>query len=311
MSVGATVRIERAIMSVLSQPGADGKPPLTGIRATGTVTVRATGADVTLPANTYAKAVIASASALRSIDPHRLVKTRQDTLVTAAGVAVPIMSMLGGGNTNLAIGTTLRWDPAVPGVEATSTLTAAMTGGSAPSAIGTVKRMVSFEGIGSGEQAKAFWAAQGPDLFPAVVVSWESADEGQRQGRGRQLQEHRWRIYVVCSRLENDHERRDEGKAILDLAREILCDRSSADGESFSNPPIQLGGMGRFAFAPTSYVYWMDFRVSHSTFKRELRSFAEWTRTNETLQTLPTAAYPGGPQINVVDQAHDMDPETP
>lgn len=307
MSIGATVRIERAIMSVLSQPQLDPSlPGLTGIRSTGSVTVRATGADVTLPANSYATAVVTSASGLSGIDQHRLVKAVAATTVTSAGNSVSLMSMTGGSDMNLPAGTVLRWDPPIAGIESTSTLSAAMTGGTTVTDPGYVKRIVSFEGIGGAEAARAFWTAQAPAQFPAMVVSWEGASESVRMGPGRQLQQHRFRIYVVTSRLEHDTKRRHEGLMILDAAREILCDRAAADGESFSNPPIQLGNMGRLAVAPSSYVYWFDVLVSHSTKKRELRSFPEWLTTREQLTAEARSGYDASDTLTIVDQSQDM-----
>lgn len=307
MSVGATVRIERAIMSVLSQPQLDpARPGLTGVRSTCSVTVKATGADVVLPANTYAFAVVTSAAGLAGADQHRLIKTIEAKTVTSAGVSVPIMSMAGGSDMNLPIGTVLRWDPQISGVEATSTLTSAMTGGLTLDEPGYVKRIVSLEGLGAGESARAFWAAQAPALFPAIVVAWESAGEAVRKGSGRQVQLHQFRIYVVTSRLENDMRRRHDGHTVLDAVREILCDRAEADGESFSNVPIQLGNMGRLALAPSSYVYWVDVIVSHSTTKRELRSFASWLKTREQLTATPRSGYDETDTLIVVDQSQDM-----
>lgn len=289
-----TLRIERALMSVLGQAG------LTGARATGTALIKATGTDVVLTRPAYAAPILMSVAGNSQRFPQRLVKITADATVTSAGVVVPVTSMLGGLGGNLPEGTPLRWDPPITGVELQSVIRApGLTGGAFPVGYPSVRRVVSLEAVSSGPEALAFWAAEMGD-FPAVVVSWMSGSPSGRVGRGRQGKLDRYRIFVVVSRLDGDTERCHEGKAILDAIAAILCDRAAADGEVFSHPPIFLRETGRVPSQPTSYVYWLDVEVSYTQGKRELRSFADWTSTRETLQV------PDATGVTVVDQSHDM-----
>lgn len=295
--MSATVRTERALLSVLAQGG------LTGVRATGIATVKATGGDVVLPRASYAVPIVTSAAGLAQRLPQQLVKVKAATTVKAAGTAVPVLAMVGGAAGNLPAGTKLRWDPPVPGVEIESVLDGGgMTGGSNVGAL--VRRLVSLEGLGQPGAAAPFWRAQAGD-FPAVVVSWESGAFDGRKGNAKQGRTAKYRLWVVVSRLDGDHERRDHGKDLLDELAALLCDRGEADGEPFSVPPVELGAMGRLALEPSSYIYWLDVEVSTAVRRRELKTYADWTATRETLQV------PAEDGVTVVDQSHDMDPDTP
>ena len=70
--------------------------PMTGTIATGNLTVTATGADVVLPKNSYAIPIIPGAAPNAQLSPHVLLKTTEETTVTAAGVAVPVKTVFGG-----------------------------------------------------------------------------------------------------------------------------------------------------------------------------------------------------------------------
>ncbi len=292
MSVGAVVRIERALLSLLA--------PLTGTRATGTALVHATSTDVELDVNTYGVPLITGAGGAKQLDPQRMVKTTSAATVTAAGVSVPITSVLGGVRMNLPAGTPIVWTPAVTGVEDSSAVelvdpldedSGGMLGGLDATRAPLAKRILVFEGVGKGDAADALWRAK-VGSFPAIVISWESAGSGQKVGRGRELRTHRFRLYVVVQRLESDDLRRDEGKMLMGVLAGFLTDRAAADGESFSNPPTQLGPSGKLTLAASSYVYWQEVDVHHTDIKLELRTFVPWTATVPTLTTAPTAEYP-------------------
>jgi hypothetical protein len=282
MSDFAVIRIERGIMSVLQV--------LTGPRASGSVVVRALAGTPTMPANTYGLPVITSAAGVKGFDRSRMVKTVGDVALTTSGVAVPIVSVVGGSKMNLQAGTEFVWDgPAPAGVEARSTLAADMTGG-APSTLeaGALKRVLPFEGIGKEDLAKSLWSAQGsPDDFPAAIVSWEGSRTVMIAGRGGVREVHTFRVYLVTSRLDGNAQRSDEGKICLQAVKSLLTDRSAADGESISNPPLYPGNSGRLITGTTAFVYWAEFECGYAVRKRELRSFADWTKSNIKVQTAP------------------------
>ena len=294
-----TLRIERALMSVLGQAG------LTGARATGTATARALDGDVALTRPAYAVPIVTSSAGNAQRMPQRLVKVRADVTVTKAGVAVPILAVTGGPGWNYPAGTRLRWDPPLEGLEADAVVDApGMTGGAYATGRPLVKRVVSFEAATTGPDVVQFWAAEAGE-FPAVVVSWEGSSPTGRRGMGRQGKQDRYRLYVVVSRLDADLDRSHDGKAILDELAAILCDRAEADGEAFSRPPIFLHDAGRLPSKPSAYIYWLDVEVSYTAMRRELRTFADWTSTRERLQV------PDVDGVTVVDQSHDQDPDTP
>ena len=293
-----TLRIERALMSVLGAGG------LTGARATGTATVRAIGASATVPVPSYAVPVLTSSAGNAQRMPQRLVKVAGTTTVTLAGTDVPIVAMLGGPGWNLPAGTRLRWDTPIAGVELESVVKApGLTGGAYGTGYPLVRRVASLEAV-AGPDAVALAAAEVGE-FPAVVVSWRGGSPTGRKGVGKQGRQDRYRLYVVVSRLDGDAERCHEGTAILDELVALRCDRAAADGEVFSRPPIFIEETGRVPSLPTSYIYWLDVSVSWTASERELRTFADWTSTRERLQV------PDVDGVTVVDQSHDMDPESP
>lgn len=271
-------RIERALLSVLQ--------PLVGGRATGNATVRATGPDIELPKNSYATPVIVSGAGSAQAASHRMVKTTEATVVTAAGVPVPITSVMGGPDAGLPAGAVLVWDPPIAGVELRSVVAGGgVTGQTTASGLGTAKKIVVFEGLGQSTVAEAFWRADGVGDFPACALSWEGASEAAPVGRGRQQRVHRFRLYVVTSRFDSALGRQDEGKAILDAACELLCDRAAVDGEVFSAVPTVLGSAGRLGIAPTSHVYFQEFLVTYTTTRREARTFTDWLTTDLSVET--------------------------
>ena len=308
--VGAIVGIKRAIMSLLSQGGHCGP------RSNGTALVHATGADVLLPNAAYAVPVVAtSASGNVQTDRTRMVKVnaptvlsgqkKQGLVVTAAGTSVPIMSMLGGLDKNLPAGTLVRWEPSIAGIEPTSLIDgpSGLTGGTSTTTIGQAKRIVAFEGI-TQDAAPGLWAAS-LGAFPAIVVAWQSsAEAAAMQLPQYQTVDHTFRLYVVCSRLDSQGDREDEGERILEDVSEILCDRGQADGEVFAASGAMLGSAGRLVLAPTSLIYWQDVVVRYAVRMRELRTFAPYLRSREQVLSATTTNDP--PTIVEVDISQNM-----
>ncbi len=299
--MSTSLQIERALLSCIA--------PLTGERSTGSVLATAPDDPTVLPRNTYGVPVVASASGRAQLAWDRMVKTTEDAEVSLLGTSVPVVSVLGGVNQEVLPGATIRWMPAVPGVAATAIVEGAgITGSTTNNSIERVARAVIFEGL---EQnvAQGLWAGK-VGGFPAVVIAWEAASPQPRVGRGAQPMEHRFRLYVVSSRSDGDIERRDEGKAILRALQETFADRAAVDGYVFSTPPTKLGPAGRLALAPGSYVYWQELLVTSTVTKRDPRApatFPDWLTTTETI---PIDGTPRLDDEPIVDQEHDMDPET-
>jgi hypothetical protein len=295
------VRLERAVMSVLQ--------PLTGTRSTGSVLVKALGVDTPMPLGSYGVPAPVSAAGNAALDYRRLVKTRETTTVTAAGVLVPLMTVTGGPRQVLEGGTKIQWDPPIPGIEPVSTLAAAgLTGGTAPAeAIGSITQVTVLEGLGKENYAKSLWTAGlGEGAFPAVVIAWEGASPGAARGVSKNLRRHQFKILVAVSRVDGDDPRRDEGKRLLAAVEREIGDRSEVDGEVFSAPNTDLGPAGRLVLSPEVYVYWMDFFVQRATLRRDRRTYAAWRTSQQQITTVPDEAHPPGEELVLVDQEQDM-----
>lgn len=289
---GVRRRIERSLMSLMA--------PMVGARAAGDATVAATGADTLVPRNAYAVPVIASAAGQLFADASRLFKVAADTTVTSAGDPVPMISVVGGANHNVAAGAGLIWDPPIPGIESRSVLAAGATGGTDVPGDGQLVRVLRFEGAPAD-----IWKATGSGGFPCGVIAWQADRKHETVGRGREIREYDFRIYIITTRFDSHPERQDEGKAALDVLEEIFCDRAAADGYIFSTTPVQLGDGGRVAFSPTSLVYYLDLKVRHTVLKRELRTFVDWTQSREQFTTTPPDPSLNPQTLIVVDQVHD------
>jgi hypothetical protein len=292
------VRMERALMSVIQ--------PLTGARATGNALVRATGADVELPRNSYAGPLILSDANRESFDHNRLVKTASavTVTVTAAGTTVPIFSMLGGTQMNLDP-MRIRWDPPVDGVELVSTISSpGLAGGTDSTEEDAVAQVTVIEGLGTKDVARKIWASGAmAGRLPLVILSWESAQAVRKQGLGKTWERTTYRAYIIVDRLDGDHERRDQGKTVLQGLKEWWFDRAEVDGEVFSVPPIDGGPSGRLQMSAEHYVYFVEFVVVHTTKRREPRTFNDWKKTRERIRTTPDPQHPPGTEL---DQEQEM-----
>ena len=190
MTIGQTRRIQRAIMATLV--------PLQGTRATGNLTAVATLADVVIPAWSIAVPIIASAAGNAQLAYGHPVMTTDDVTVTSGGATVPIMSLLAGTRQNLPKDTEVRWDPPIAGLELTSTVAAAMTGGAYTTGQGTIKEIAAYESFDSPQKAQDVFLAK-VGLAPAVVVAWSSSGSEKRRGVGQWSREDLWELYVVVT----------------------------------------------------------------------------------------------------------------
>ena len=277
------IRTARAIFALLT--------PLTGTRSSGAITARATGANVEIPRNSYL------VPTKRTIDPRVLLKTAAATTVTAAGTAVNVLSVYGGGAVNLPEDTELRWVPGITGIEPTCTVTTAFTGGTQADGFGVVRSLRMYEQIRNGSPEEDLWRAKA-DAFPALVLIWDSSEPSEPISRAGQRFRENWTLAVVSSRLENDDLRRAEGLSVLQQARGLLVGRHAVDGESFSGPPgIEIGRARRIVTKNSSYVYALAFTTVSTMERSDDRVFQPWLVTRYDMDT------GADPAVEVVDDA--------
>lgn len=296
--VGRTVRTARAVLEVLS--------PLTGARASGQVLVKAAGADAPLPCGSFFCPVIPSTAtpALKTIRRDLLYRTTQDAVVSAAGVLVPVVSVMGGARHNLAAGVEARWDPQVPGVELVSATSGAVAGAAEPTGDRAVRHAVIFEGVGGPNAARDLFKGLAQSLTPAVVLAWMSTQRGDVTGRNRYVRTDTWTLYVAVDRGDGSVERFGNGLDLLDAAEELLQGRASVGGYVFSAPAhAEVTARNRSSVTPSSYVYSLTLQTQHLVERLEVRGEAsppgeavwrEW-------DSAELASGPGSPMFPVVD----------
>jgi hypothetical protein len=284
--IGARTWMKRALVSVLA--------PLTGVRGSGSALVHATGADTTLPNATYGIPVMVSAAGGAQADASRLVKTVGDVVVTAAGVSVPVVSVLGGAQHAFPIGTKILWSPAVPGVEGVSLLDTALAGATDPTAAGTLRRLVTLDQLGlggaKGVQPETWKAKLG--VWPAGVLAWTGSKRGDRVGKGARLRPLTYRLFVLSGTQAGPEPRDVEAETVLDYLEGLLEDRAAVDGEEFSNPTVAVTGSGMLTADDGAFVYFVDLEA-HTTIERiDARTFAAWLETQAQLVTDPDTEHP-------------------
>lgn len=245
--------------------------PLVGTRATGIVHMHASGADVTVPRNTYLVPVIEGRErpdlAFKALEGPN---TDKSWTVTAAGTDVSATSNLGGQRHNVDIDTDFHVDPPIITGIASAKAKAAFAGGADLTSYGALKDVAIVE--------QALGAQAGQDIrrsltkgFPCVLMWWvegEPADGGSsdmttrrtRGGTSSVLYKEQFALTLIASRGEASHSRREEGLYILDQIRGLLTDRRNIDGYPISNPSgIQIvrswRETGRDDFYKAFYAY--------------------------------------------------------
>lgn len=291
----------RALLAVMQ--------PLTGERAAGPLTVRATGAPVKIPANVFAVPLVSG------VMRHDLiVKTavnpddKEGWPVTSAGSAVPVLSNIGGLAMNQAEGARVRWWPTFDGVEAVSLVGAGgLVGGTEAMGFTAVKQMALFEQLRPNLK-------DGPeDLFkhvftryPGVALTWEGSgpgdnqtisplsQQGARVGRGRIIQQQQWSVYIITSREDANEARREEGLALLDAVADVIGERQFVDGFSFSSPAgAFIKSRSRWIISPSFYVYRIEVSTTGSRILRDPRNFVNpWLVTQLDEQTTDATPLP-------------------
>lgn len=284
----------RAIAAVLQ--------PLTGNRSSGTATVRATpGPSAVLKPNQHAVPIVGG-----SMRFDRMVKTAINPDDAAGwtlddvGTPVTMISLVGGAEMNLPIGTQLRWWPTAEGIEPVSVLGAAMTGAAAPTGVAGLKQIAFFEQLQanlSGSVADMFKSMV--SQYPAALIVWEGSNpsdndtvsplgnKASRVGRGVKLFSENWDLFIITSRLDGDTQRREEGMALVEAVTDQLSDRSAVDGFVFSAPNgIQIVARGRHLVAPGFYVYRVQLHTVSSQSSKDARTFNDWLVTRLDADTI-------------------------
>lgn len=283
----------RAIMACLQ--------PLTGARASGSVTVNAVpGPTATLKGGSYGAPVIGG-----SIRYDRLVKVAQNPADKAGwpigtGTVVPCFTNIGGLDQNIPAGTSIRWFPALQGIEAASVTTAGLAGAGGDASMTGIQELVFFEDIQPGAGMTLFKGAL--SRYPAAVVAWEGSGDAEFVGRGQWVQQQLWSIYVVVSRQDADPSRRVQGLAIMDSIQSELWGRGAVDGEGFSTPNgAQFIRRRALPIDERFYVYraWISTKSSYR--QSEHRTFNPWLHTKLDMQTTDVVPLP-----TVVDNEFPM-----
>jgi len=276
----------RDIMAVMS--------PVTGTRATGVVTITASGADVELPAATYLVPRLGG-----QYRPDLVVKSKPSDdyqagwTITAGGVDVDCVANIGGVPHNTLIaGTELLIDPPLDGID-TCVVKTGFSGGAAPTGLAAVKSMVLYEQFRA-SAASLDMVRSGIKEFPGILISWmgsEPADGAavdqttQRRVSGTATMYHEtFQVLVVSNRAESDHMRRLQGLYILDAITGLLTSRVDFDGGLISYPSgLQVQQRFRREIPDTKgslpyYIYGLQvsaMRVYHMTDARTFETLAE------------------------------------
>jgi hypothetical protein len=308
--MSAIVDTARNLMAVLQ--------PATGDRASGPVTLTASGGDVSVPRNTFAMPII---------NGHR----RPDLLlrvgegpnadeswtVTSGGTAVTFISNIGGVRHNIPINTRISFDPALAGLISTlPTTDSAFTGGTDPTAFGTIKDMVIYENL-DGPNFQLDLRRSNVTRFPCVLVTWmntepadgttiSQTDRATRSNRFGVLYRDEFALAVLCSKDQSDHSRRHEGLEIIDTMTRLLTDRQSVDSCSFSNPGgVQIRQVLRDITpednAQKLYIYTLILSTERNLQQLDSRVYSDWLLAVIDIEKPQDPALPNQGDITIVD----------
>lgn len=299
-----------AILGLLSQHQ--------GQYASGPALVHATGSDVDVPHGTVGLPILNG-----ELDEQAAVRvaknpaTDGEWTVTSAGVAVTLESVVAGTRVNLAAGTSIRWDPPLAGVEATSDVQApGLTGGTQLSGFGTLRQLRLYRDLGTKPTAEDFFRAQ-VDEYPAAVLAWEATipHDGptgpglgrSRLGGGKRLVKRDWRLFIVTSRLDAEHRRRSESYDLVDELLQTLTEEVADRGIAISRPDgIEIVDAREIVSGREVYVDQIRFATSATLSRRaSTETFNDWLTTRMRQQTEPQAP---DPPIDLPDHTVDMRP---
>lgn len=266
----------RAIFAQLS--------PLTGTRATATITVTAEagGGDVVLEPNTYLAPipdgqiqrlwlfkVLPNPATVTGIVEHGTWQGGQWTVPDGASLVVNVTANLGGSQHNLPVNTPLRFVDPVPGLQVMATFATAGTGGAGG---GLVRRMTLWQ-LFNNPQAAFQHFMSGTGEFPAIMLCWVSSSplEGRttggrqgstRKGRRARIFQENFSLYITTGKLTDAHTRRGEGETIMTAATGYITDRRlNIDCEPLTQMGSGVEVTGRSVVVANRgmYIYRIDF----------------------------------------------------
>lgn len=265
-----SISTARALLGILA--------PLTGTRSTGSVTVTATGADVVIPLNAKALPVLTSGGGNPLVRYEHPVRVSAETTVTSGGTSVPLTSLLGGSAVNFPIGTTLKWDPPIAGIDEPALTVAMVDGAAGTNPCGWLRQLLFYEGIGGKEAALKLFQG-GVKELPVGVLSWERSDSYEARGGPTHRRRNVWQLTVVSNRFDAPDRRSVEGLNILDDAEELLGRRSKSDGVKFTEP-IELLGRNRILSNASAFIYALQFATRDIVRRTDRTDYPDWATTN-------------------------------
>jgi hypothetical protein len=282
ITLNSIERLARALFATLA--------PVTGVRATGSITIGNDSADdILVPRNTYLMPVVGG-----QLRDDLLFKTTADVTVLGGSpdpTTVGITSNVGGLRHNLPEGTVFRFNPTILGLLPTATLDADMTDGSDEAQL--IRRLAFYEDLDTSSPSADLFASKIGDR--GVMLIWSKSDPaegamaGLRQGANRASRTVKfWRenfvLYVVVSRLTADNFRRQDGIVITQIITRLLTDRmQNDDGEQLSTVGggVEITERARLGRSPSHYIYGIRLRVNQTLeASPDGRVFAPWLRTS-------------------------------
>jgi hypothetical protein len=270
--------------------------PLTGDRSSGTITVTATGADVSLSMGTWAYPIVGG-----QVQTDRIFKAEEGPnadkswTITSDGVDVDFISNVGGEKHNVSDLTQFVFLPPLSGIDS-AVASGAFSGATNPTFYGGIKETFVFEHVNG--------PAQQIDIermklrgTPAVIVVWNSSEPSDgvmsssnnpgSHCRGRFSSSFRelLTMVIIVSKSYNEAARSEEGLYIMDKIARYLNRRQSADGCLISSPsPIMVQTRNRVSIPKEPYqkhyIYSVTFSIENAYTMTDDRSYSDWNIAN-------------------------------
>ncbi len=292
---------------------------ITGTRATGAATLRATGSDVSLLAKVPVFLVPKINGALR---PEIIFRTVGDATIVAAGTSVPIKALSGGAMYNLPAGAELVLLPPEPGIQPLATTTAGTSGGVAATGWGVAAQVRLLEDVRAGQVALDLFTSK-TGLYPCVAFAW-SGDRRFTEGvrvpnKQVRLYWRRWACYVIASRVDNEDTRRLEAMDIIDNTGDSIDGKMKTEWmEPISAHPdgVQTEKRRRIQVknAPNALVYALDLLhvAAVDMVRTRTAVINPWleSRVDMVTDRLPGEVHADDPLEVVIDNEVDHEPPT-
>lgn len=290
--------------------------PITGTRASGSITMTATSSDVTIARDTYAVPVLNGQE-----HPDLVYKagagpnSDESWTVTSGGTAVTFVSNIGGVRHNIANSTVFNLNPNLTGI-ASMVGSTAFTSGADDTTYGSLKDFVMYEQL-AGPALSLDMSRSLIKGFPSAMIAWVSGEPGDgsttthtmRQTRVSttgNLYRHIFQISVIVNRAESDYRRRAEGMHIIETMSRLLTDRHAVDGSTFSNPSgVQILRIWREvlpqALNKKFYVFSMQISTLSSLVTTDTRTYSDWLLANIDIVKPQDPALPDQGDYTIVD----------